>query len=80
MFITYDPAKRIDTMVRRALDMKDVDQVFSGPCMTFEDTRQDYGEVRLITIGFLGGRMVWVAWTERDETRRIISLRKANDL
>ncbi len=53
--------------------------VFAGPVITLEDTRQDYGEVRLITIGFLHDRMVWIAWTLRDDTRRIISMRKAND-
>ena len=41
--------------------------------------RLDYGEDRFITIGKLDGRMVVVVWTRRSETRRIISLRKANE-
>ena len=32
-----------------------------------------------ITVGFLGGRMVVLAWTLRNGARRIISMRKAND-
>ena len=47
--------------------------------MSVEDDRQDYGETRFITIGFLDRRMVVVVWTQRGRARRIISLRKAND-
>ena len=78
MFIIYDPAKREETLAKRGLDMRDAALVFAGPEITVEDTRQDYGELRLVTVGFLHDRMVWIAWTLRDETRRIISMRKAN--
>ena len=44
-----------------------------------QDTRQDYGEDRFITIGRLNKRMVVLVWTPRGEVRRIISMRKAND-
>jgi uncharacterized DUF497 family protein len=45
-----------------------------------EDRRQDYGELRMLTIGYLAGRMVMVVWTPRGKaTRRIISMRKCND-
>jgi uncharacterized protein len=48
--------------------------------LTVEDRRQDYGEVRMLTVGYLAGRMVMVVWTPRGkETRRIISMRKCND-
>ena len=78
MQITYDPDKRDDTLITRGLDMADAARVFAGPHMTSEDDRRDYGEIRLITIGFLAGRMVIVAWTHRGPARRIISMRKAN--
>ena len=79
MFIAYDAAKRVETLAKRGLDMQDAALVFAGPEITFEDTRQDYGEPRLIIVGFLHDRMIFIAWTPRDETRRIISMRKAND-
>ena len=79
MFITYDPAKRAETLARRGLDMDDAALVFAGPVITVQDNRQDYGEARFVTVGYLEHRMVWIAWTLRDETRRIISMRKAND-
>ena len=36
-------------------------------------------ETRLITIGFLGERMVVMVWTPRGDTAHVISMRKAND-
>ncbi len=78
MQIEYDPAKRGATIRDRGLDMADAGDVFEGDTITIEDERRDYGETRYITVGFLAGRMVFVAWTPRDGSRRIISMRKAN--
>jgi uncharacterized protein len=52
--------------------------VFSGPCVTFEDDRFEYGEQRLITLGLLAGRVVVIAHAPRDAGTRIISMRKGN--
>ncbi len=54
-------------------------EVLAGATLTVEDDRQDYGENRFITIGFLDARMVVLVWTLRDGAYRIISMRKAND-
>jgi uncharacterized DUF497 family protein len=54
--------------------------VFAGPELTDPDLRQDYGEDRYQTVGFLGGRMVMVVWTLRGEgVRHVMSMRKCND-
>ena len=79
MHITFDPAKRHLTLLHRGLDMADADEVFSSEIASFTDDRKDYGEDRFISVGFLSGRMVVVVWTPRGESRRIISLRKANE-
>ena len=79
MKVTFDPAKRAATLETRKLDMARAGEVFEGPHLTFEDTRRDYGETRLVTFGRLAGRIVFVAWTQRGAVRRIISMRKAND-
>ena len=55
------------------------DEVFSGATLTVEDDRQDYGEDRFMTIGFLDATMVVLVWTPRDRAHRIISMRKANE-
>jgi uncharacterized DUF497 family protein len=77
--ISFDPAKRDRTLRDRGLDFLDSAEVFVGRSFGFADERSDYGETRMITVGYLRGRMVIVVWTERGETRRMISMRKAND-
>jgi uncharacterized protein len=67
------------TLAERGLDFERCHEVFGGIHMTVEDTRESYGETRNITIGLLDARMVIVVWTPRSGTRRIISMRKAND-
>lgn len=42
-------------------------------------TRRDYGEERYLGIALLGDRLYSVVFTPRDETLRIISLRKASN-
>ena len=42
------------------------------------DTRRDYGEARMAAIGYIGNRLYYVAFVDRGDVRRIISLRKAN--
>ena len=78
MRIEYDSTKRDTTLRDRGLDMADAGAIFDGPTITIKDDRRDYGETRYISVGFLDGRMVFVAWTLRGAARRIISLRKAN--
>ena len=66
------------TSPKHGLGFEDAEQVFSGPCVTFEDDRFAYGEERLITLGLLAGRLVVIAHSRRDDGTRIISMRKGN--
>lgn len=79
MKIDYPHPKRDVTLAERGLDMARAAEIFDGATLTVVDDRKDYGEIRQITIGFLDGRMVVMVRTQRGETRRIISLRKANE-
>ena len=79
MAITFDPAKRDRTLAERGLDFAAAEAVFADRVFTFDDEREDYGEARRITIGFLNGRMVVVGWTPRGADRHVFSMRKAND-
>lgn len=79
MKFEWDEAKRQATFAARGLDFADAENVFAGFCVTIEDVRKDYGEARHITFGELDGRVVVMAWTQRSETVRIISMRKANE-
>jgi uncharacterized DUF497 family protein len=53
----------------------DAPEVFAGQTATVEDDRFDYGEIRYATAGFLEGRLVQIIWTQRDDSRRVISMR-----
>ena len=41
------------------------------------DDREDYGEVRMIALGFIGSVLHVLVFTERGDNIRVISLRKA---
>ena len=46
--------------------------------LTAVDDRQDYQETRYATLGLIEGRLYMVVYTERADTIRLISVRKAN--
>lgn len=77
--IEFDANKRNKTLTERGLDFARAAEVFAGRHFTVEDSREEYGESRYITVGKLDGRMVVMVWTPRGEARRIVSMRKAND-
>ncbi len=79
MRISYDPAKRKKTLDERGLDFEDAPVVFAGLTFEVEDTRQDYGEMRMICFGHLAGRLVVIGYTPRGAVRHIFSMRKANE-
>ncbi len=79
MRISYDPAKRQKTLDERGLDFEDAPIVFAGFTFELEDTRQDYGETRMICFGYLAGRLVVIGYTPRGAVRHIFSMRKANE-
>jgi uncharacterized DUF497 family protein len=74
----WDEVKNRKNLAKHGLSFEDAEQVFSGPCVTFEDDRFTYGEQRLITLGLLAGRLVVIAHAPRDEATRIISMRRGN--
>lgn len=79
MKISFDPAKRDWTLRLRGLDFLQAPEVFAGPTLNDQDQRRDYGELRMITVGYLASRMVIVCWTPRGDTRHVFSMRKANE-
>ena len=61
----------------------DAVHVFAGEKFTFEDDREDYGERRFVTLGYLKRRMVVIGWTPRvndgEPVFHVLSMRKANE-
>ena len=78
MRVTYDPAKRNETVAERGLDFEDAALVFTGVTVEVEDSRKNYGERRIVCYGTLEGRVVVVGYTPRGAVRHIFSMRKAN--
>ena len=78
MTYEWDEAKNQTNFAKHGLWFEDAEQILAGPCVTFEDDRFDYGEVRLLTLGLLAGRLVVIAHAPREEGSRIISMRKGN--
>jgi uncharacterized DUF497 family protein len=77
--ISYDSNKRLKTIKERGLDFAAATEIFSGPVFECEDVRKDYGERRVMCFGMLDGRMVVLGYVERNTTRHIFSMRKANE-
>ena len=75
----WDDAKRHANLAKHAIDFLDVPEMFRGLMLVGTDERRDYGETRQIGFGFIRGKLMAVAFTERKPgTIRIISARKAN--
>ena len=74
----WDEDKNQVNIRKHGIDFRDAVRVFNKPTLDREDDREDYGEVRVNSIGDLDGRVVVnVTHTDRDETTRLISARAA---
>lgn len=77
MEFEWDEAKRLTNIDKHGIDFIDVPEVFDGDTVTVEDNRYSYTEQRFVTFGLLQGRVIAVVHTDRGESVRIISARKA---
>jgi len=77
MNFEWDEAKRIANLRKHGIDFLDIDIMFDGDTLIVEDDRCDYGEQRFVTFGLLRGLVVAVVHTDRQDSIRIISVRKA---
>ena len=78
MQIEFDPAKDRINREKHGLSLAlgvDLDWENS---LVWVDDRKEYGELRMIALAPATGILYCVAFVERDHSRRIISLRRAN--
>jgi uncharacterized protein len=74
----WDPAKNRANIAKHGVDFAVAIGIFEGPVLSRFDGRDDYGELREISIGVVDGLVVLaVVHTDRHETIRIISARRA---
>ena len=83
MTFDWDPPKSEENFVERGFDFAFAALVFAGPYVEYDDTRRDYGERRVVALGFADGIALTVVFTDRIATdagvvRRVISARLGN--
>lgn len=81
MIYTWDEKKRTINLNKHGIDFVDAAEIFSDPNrIETVDSRKDYGEERLQTIGYAMPGLLFVVYTLRDSStnRRLISARKAS--
>jgi len=78
MRITFDLDKDIKNMEKHDASLADARSFEWDSAVIWPDIRKPYGEERMIGLGYIGKRLYNVVFVDRDGSRRIISLRKAN--
>lgn len=79
MKIEYNPNKILQNIGNRNLSFEIVKQFEWETAIVMEDNRFDYGETRYCALGYIELRIYHLVFTYRNDTVRIISLRKANN-
>lgn len=77
MRIAFDPNKDVANIARHGVSLKLAESLEWKLLLATEDDREDYGELRMIGFAPIGRVVYFVAFTENDDTYRVISLRKA---
>lgn len=78
MEFEWDEGKRLTNLEKHGIDFADAAMIFSQPMITKPDLRQEYQEERWAALGVLQGLVVYLAYTMRGDSVRLISLRRAN--
>jgi len=76
--ISFGPAKDEVNRQKHGVALSEADGIDWDAALVWADDRRDYGEVRLVALAPIGDRLYCCVYVEREQTRRIISLRKAN--
>ena len=78
MKITFDREKDLANKRKPRLSLADAANFDWDNAMTWLDTRKNYAEDRTVGLGLIGNQVHVVVFVARGDSRRIISLRKAN--
>ncbi len=78
MEITFDTTKDAANVVKHGVPLAMAAELEWDSLWAMPDVRREYGEPRMIGYAIADDRLFCVVYTDRGETRRIISLRKAN--
>lgn len=78
MEIDFDQSKSEKNQALRGFGFDFAARLFLGRVVSFRDDRADYGEVRVVAIGEIDGKLYEVVYTDRGDVRRIISAHRAS--
>jgi len=78
MEFDFDPAKDASNRRKHGLSLADAARLDWETAVIWPDDRCDYGEARMRCLGYVGTRLHFVAFVDRNQHRRIITFRKAN--
>ncbi len=75
----WDGEKDLINIAKHGVNFDVAKRIFDGPTLTWVDDREDYGEVRKISIGVVDDTAVLVVvHTDRNDLIRLISARPAS--
>jgi uncharacterized DUF497 family protein len=75
---SWDEQKNTANLRKHGFDFRDAAAIFERPVLIRADRRRNYGEDRYAAIGSLEGIIVTLIYTDREDGRRIISVRQSN--
>lgn len=78
MRIDFDPAKDRLNTEKHGLSLAIAAALDWDEALLWIDDRRDYGENRVLALAPKTGILYYVAFVDRGEVRRVISLRRAN--
>jgi uncharacterized DUF497 family protein len=79
MGFEWDEHKWRENLDEHGVDFADAALIFANPVVEAEDTRHDYGEVRLRALGHVDEDYYLVVYSWRGENRRMISAWKVGN-
>lgn len=78
MTVEFDPAKDSVNIAVHGISLAAAETLLAGFVLERIDDRLEYGEIRIVAIGEIAGRVFVCVYTRRGAAVRAISLRPAN--
>lgn len=78
MRVEFDPAKDAINQAKHGVSLALASMLEWEDALVWVDERHDYGELRMIALAPETNILYYVAFVDRGNSRRIISLRRAN--
>jgi uncharacterized DUF497 family protein len=78
MYIEFDPVKDVANQKKHGVSLSVAGELDWEAALLWIDDRFEYGEMRMIALAPKTEILYYVAFVDRGEARRVISLRRAN--